>query len=73
MDLRTINYIKTKPLIYNYLRVNSTLYKDLLREPNNIKKVEQLSKEYFKQTPQDKIEKIRSNIEMISSIIDIFY
>ena len=72
MDIRTINYIKNNPLIYNYLRVNSSVYKELIREPNYIKKIAQQAKEYYKQTPKDKIEKISSNIEMISSIIDIF-
>ena len=31
MDYKTINYIKTNPLVYSYLRENSSLYKNLIR------------------------------------------
>ena len=45
MDLFTINYIKTHPLIYNYLRENSTHYKTLMRDgPQAIKSIEEEAK-----------------------------
>ena len=71
MDLYTINYIKNNPLIYNYLRENSTWYKELNRGNDVLKLIEEEAKKYYKQTPEDKIEKISKNIELISSFIDV--
>lgn len=72
MDLFTINYIKTHPLIYNYLRENSTHYKTLMRDgPQAIKSIEEEAKKFYKQTPLDKIQKLSENINLISSLIDV--
>ena len=71
MDLYTINYIKNNPLIYNYLRENSTWYKKLNRDGNYLKELETEAKKFYKQTPEDKIEKLSRNIQLISSFIDV--
>lgn len=71
MDLYTINYIKNNPLIYNYLRENSTWYKELNRGSDVLKIIEEEAKKFYKQTPEDRIEKLSRNIELISSFIDV--
>ena len=71
MDLYTINYIKNNPLIYNYLRENSTWYKELNRGSDVLKIIEEEAKKFYKQTPEDKIEKLSRNIELITSFIDV--
>lgn len=71
MDLFTINYIKTHPLIYNYLRENSYHYKTLMRDGRAIKSIEEEAKKFYKQTPIDKIQKLSDNINLISSLIDV--
>ena len=71
MDQYTINYIKNNPLVYNYLRVDSSWYKELNRSKDALKAVEEQAKRYYKLTPQDKIEKLSKNIEMITTFIDV--
>ncbi len=71
MDLYTINYIKKNPIIYTYLRENSYWYKYLNRSPMYIKKVEEEAKKKYKLTTADKIEKISSNINLVSNILDV--
>lgn len=71
MDLYTINYIKNNPLIYNYLRENSTWYKELNRGSDVLKIIEEEAKKFYKQTTEDRIEKLSRNIELISSFIDV--
>jgi len=71
MEPFVINYIKSNPLLYNYLRENSSVYKDLTRNPNNIQEIEKLAKKYFKQTPEDKIQKLSENINLIVSLMDV--
>ena len=41
MNLYTIKYIKNNPLIYNYLRENSHWYKELTRDKNILKYLEE--------------------------------
>ena len=58
-------------LIYNYLREDSSWYKQLNRGEDVLKTIEQQAKKFYKQTPEDKIEKLSRNIELISTFIDV--
>lgn len=71
MDLYTINYIKNNPIVYSYLRENSYWYKELNRNSEALKEVEEQAKKMYKQTPEDKMEKLSRNIELISTFIDV--
>lgn len=71
MNQYTINYIKNNPLIYNYLREDSSWYKELDKDSNALKLVEEQAKKFYKLTPQDKIERLSKNIELISTFIDV--
>lgn len=71
MQEETIYIIKTNPLIYNYLRVDSSWYKYLIESPKYIKEVEKEAKKYYKLTPTDKLEKLSKNIELITTFIDV--
>lgn len=71
MDVFTINYIKNNPLIYDYLRENSTWYKELNRDGRVIKQVEEEAKKFYKQTPEDKLKKLSRNIEMFKTFMDV--
>lgn len=71
MDIETIRQIKTNPLIYNYLREESSWYKLLNRDKNYLKDVEEAAKKYYKLTPIDKIEKLSKNIELIATFMDV--
>ena len=72
MNYKTINYIKTNPLIYSYLREDSSLYKNLIRNPLVIKEIEVSAKKFYKQTKEDKIKRLSESIETIASLIDVF-
>lgn len=71
MDLETIHYIKNNPLIYNYLREDSSWYRYLNRGQFSVKGLEELAKKYYKQTPEDKIKKLSNNIELIKTFMDV--
>lgn len=71
MDLYTINYIKNNPLLYNYLREESSWYKKLNRGSVKLKELEELAKKIYKQTPEDHLIKLSKNIEMIKMFIDV--
>lgn len=71
MDLKTINYIKNNPLIYNYLRVEPKWYKELNRNSINLKELENLAKKHFQLTAEDKLKKLSHNIEIINNLIDV--
>ncbi len=72
MNIKTINYIKNNPNIYAYLRLNSHWYKYLNRNYANIKELEYEVKSFYKLTTGDRIEKISNNINLVSSIMEIF-
>ena len=71
MKEETIQIIKTNPLIYNYLRVDSSWYKYLVKSPKYIKEVEKQAKKYYKLTATDKLNKLSKNIELITTFIDV--
>ena len=71
MDKYTINIIKNNPNIYNYLRENSYWYKELNRDIQSIKKLEQEMRQKYKLTTIDKIDTLTRNINLISTFIDV--
>lgn len=71
MNLYTINYIKTHPIVYNYLRDNSSWYKYLNRSESYLSEIEEQAKSAYKLRPVDKIEKLTRSINLISSFIDV--
>lgn len=72
MDLKTFYQIRNNPIIYNYLREDSRHYKYLYRNPDHIKEIEALAKEKYKLRSIDKIEKIKNNIDLVKSFMDVF-
>lgn len=71
MDIKTIYIIKNNPMLRSYLRVDSSWYKVLNRNPSSIKDLERVSKKYFKLTIPDRLQKFAGDIEMLSSFIDV--
>ena len=71
MELYTINYIRSNPNLYNFLREDSSWYKLLSRGRENIKIVEEEMKKKYKLTPKDRIEKLSRSVEMISTFMDV--
>lgn len=71
MQIETLKIIKTNPIVYNYLRDESIHYKFLYRDPNHIKIIENLAKEKYKLRSIDKIEKLKNNIDLIKTFMDV--
>ncbi|MDO5393154.1 MAG: YlbE-like family protein [Mycoplasmatota bacterium] len=71
MDQYTINQIKNNPLVYNYLREDSSWYKELTRNGAVIREIEEHAKHFYKLTREDKLKKLSKNIELISTFMDV--
>ncbi len=71
MQINTIKTIKTSPIIYNYLRDDSIHYKYLIRDPSHLKQIENLAKEKYKLRSVDKIEKLKNNIDLLKTFMDV--
>ena len=71
MNIYTINYIKNNPLVYNYLREDSSWYKKLNRGNVKLKEIEELAKKLYKKTPEDRLNKLSKNIDMIKMFTDV--
>lgn len=71
MELKTINYIKNNPLIYNYLREDSSWYQRLNRGEDVLKELEETAKKFYKQTSEDKLKKLSKNIELIKTFLEV--
>lgn len=59
-----------KDKYYDYLKENSYLIKELIRNPNNYKQFKEIIKEKYHLRISDKINSAIDDIDMISSIID---
>lgn len=71
MDNYTLNKIRTNPAIYNYLRDESANYKYLYRDKNYLKEIEEKAKEKYQLRTIDKIEKLKTNLNLINTFIDV--
>ncbi len=71
MDLATQFAIKNNPNLYRFLRENSYWYKELNRNPESIKQMEEKMKEYYKITPKDKMQELERKIELIRTFMEI--
>lgn len=71
MDIETIRTIKNNPLIYNYLREDSSWYKYLNRDKKYLKNVEEEAKKFYKLTINDRLERLSNNIDLINTFIDV--
>ena len=54
-----------------FLRENSFYYKNIIRNPNFIYELNDLMKKTYKLTLPDKLDKIKNDINMINSVMDI--
>ena len=64
--------IKKDPSIYNYLKNNSTYIKYFNRGSLRVDEFKKIMKEKYKERTSDKLIRFADNIDMISSVLDIF-
>ena len=71
MRYELVQTVRSNPLLSQYLKYNSYWYKELIRNPSSIKKLEQEMKKEYKLTTEDKITKLSERMNMISSFLDV--
>ena len=71
MRIDTLIRIRNNPYFYNYLRVNSSWYKLINRDINNLKLMEIELKDYYKLNFSDKLNDLNQKISMIRTLMDI--
>ena len=71
MNIRIQFMLDTNPYLKKYIRENSSYYKDIVRNPAFILNLEELMKKEYGLTLPDKLEKIKDNISMFNSFIDL--
>ena len=63
--------LDANPYLKKYLREHSNYYKDIIRNPIFINKIEELMKKEYGLTFPDKLEKIKNNISMFNTFMDV--
>lgn len=71
MNRITIYKIRENINLYQYLKYNSYLYKDIIRGTINIKELNKKMKIDLNQTPVDKLKEMNNKIELINTFINI--
>ena len=71
MTIETLIQIRNNPYIYNYLRENSSWYKALNRNIDNLKLMEKEIKDYYKLNLSDKLNDLSDKLVLINNIMDI--
>ena len=64
--------LKQDPKLYEMLKNNSYFFKDFNRGSIDIDSFKKMMKEKYKERVSDKLSKAVDNIDMISSVLDIF-
>ena len=71
MKKETLEVIRNNPIIYQYLRDNSSWYKELNRNSNVVDNILKEAKKYYKVRGIDKLEKAIEQIDMITTFMDV--
>lgn len=70
--IKTLIYqIREKPDMYQYLKYNSYLYKNIIRGNITYKDIERKMKIDLNKTPIDKLKEINNKIEFINTFFNI--
>ncbi|MBQ7105413.1 MAG: hypothetical protein IJN90_06105 [Bacilli bacterium] len=72
MNKDIILKIRENNELYTFLKYNSYLYKSIFRGDISIKVLDKMKKEFFNQTPEQKLHKFADKIETINTILEIF-
>ena len=71
MNITNQMIINRNPLLKKYLRENSYYYKLLNRNPETIKQLYNDMQKAYKLTLNDRLDKMKDNLSMINSFMDI--
>lgn len=71
MKKEALEVIRNNPIIYQYLRDNSSWYKELNRNSNVVDNILKEAKKYYKVRGIDKLERAIEQIDMITTFMDV--
>lgn len=71
MKKEMLEVIRNNPIIYQYLRDNSSWYKELNRNSNVVDNILKEAKKYYKVRGIDKLERAIEQIDMITTFMDV--
>ena len=63
--------LDANPYLRKYLREHSGYYKNIIRNPSFINQIEEFMKKEYGLTFPDKLEKIKNNISMVNTFMDV--
>jgi len=69
--IELIYQIRENISLYTYLKYHSHLYKNIIRNEITIKELENLMRKELKQTPIDKLTKVKNKIELANTFLSI--
>ncbi len=71
MPIKVQYVLNSNPYLKKYLRENSGFYKELIRNPNFIKELNNLMKQEYKLNLPAKLDKLKDDISMLNTVMDI--
>ena len=71
MDINIEYLLNSDPLLKRYLREHSNYYKELIRNPLFINELIVLMKKEYHLTLPDKLDKIKDNISLVNTFMDV--
>lgn len=71
MNIIIQNKLRENPKMLDYLKENSYWYKELNRNPNSYNNFIDFIKEKYKLRSTDKVETFLSNIDLVSSVLEV--
>lgn len=71
MNIKIIYMLDSNPIIKKYLREHSYYYKDIIRDPSFINEIIDLAKKEYHLTIPDKLDKLKNNISLFNTFIDV--
>lgn len=71
MRYEIVQTIRSNPMLNQYLKYHSYWYKELIRDPSLVKRLESEMKKEYKLTTEDKISKLSERMNMITSFLEV--
>ena len=71
MPIKVQDVLNSNLYLKKYLRENSHYYKELIRNPNFIRELNDLMKQEYKLNLPAKLDKLKDDISMLNTVMDI--
>ena len=71
MNINIQFMLDNDPILRKYLREHSNYYKNIIRNPNSIYEIIELMKKEYHLTLPDRLDKIKNNISLVNTFMDV--